>query len=119
MPRGSDGSWTEKLYTKCIKYAHFSKGRFGSSSFVVNHFADKVQYESNGFLEKNRDTVIEEQIHVIKNSKNHLIKKLFAPEDQKLATTRTKLKVVSAKPTPNVQKTHKQTVCSQVSNISF
>ncbi|XP_072396790.1 unconventional myosin-Va isoform X1 [Diabrotica undecimpunctata] len=113
MPRGSDASWTEKLYTKCSKYPHFAKARFGTSSFIVNHFADKVQYESDGFLDKNRDTVIEEQINVIRSSKNALVKKLFTSESQKLAAPRTKLKVVSAKPMPVSQKTHKQSVCSQ------
>lgn len=113
MPKGSDASWTEKLYSKCIKYSHFAKGRFGSSSFVINHFADKVQYESNGFLEKNRDTVIEEQINVIKASKNHLVKRLFASESQKLAPPGTKVKVVAAKPAQTSHKTHKKSVGSQ------
>ncbi|XP_018563166.1 unconventional myosin-Va isoform X1 [Anoplophora glabripennis] len=113
MPKGSDGSWTEKLYSKCMKYSHFAKGRFGSSSFVINHFADKVQYESNGFLEKNRDTVIEEQINVIKASKNHLVKMLFASESQKLAPPGTKVKVVAAKPAQTSQRTHKKSVGSQ------
>lgn len=114
MPRGSDGSWTEKLYSKCSKYSHFAKGRFGTSSFVINHFADKVQYESNGFLEKNRDTVIEEQINVIKASRNHLVKKLFASTDsQKLAAPGTKVKITAAKPAASAQKTHKKSVGSQ------
>lgn len=114
MPKGTDGSWTEKLYSKCIKYSHFSKARFGTTSFTINHFADKVQYESNGFLEKNRDTVIEEQISVIKKSKNGLIRRLFANDSQKLEVPgKTKLKVVSAKPASNAQKTHKKSVGSQ------
>lgn len=31
---------------------------------MVKHFADKVEYEVTGFLEKNRDTVIEEQVNI-------------------------------------------------------
>lgn len=113
MPKGSDASWTEKLYSKCSKYPHFSKGRFGSSQFVINHFADKVQYDSPGFLEKNRDTVIEEQINVIKTSKNPLVKRLFASETQKLAPPGTKVKITAAKPASVSQKTHKKSVGSQ------
>lgn len=113
MPRGSDASWTEKLYSKCLKYSHFAKGRFGQSSFVINHFADKVQYESNGFLEKNRDTVIEEQISVIKASKNNLVKRLFCNDSQKLAPPGAKLKISAAKPSVASQKSHKKSVGSQ------
>ncbi|CAG9853568.1 unnamed protein product [Phyllotreta striolata] len=113
MPGGSDSSWTEKLYTKCSKYSHFSKARFGTSSFVVNHFADKVQYESESFLEKNRDTVVEEQLNVIKGTRNPLVRALFTPESFVKPAPRTKLKVVSAKAPTVVQKTHKQSVCSQ------
>jgi len=44
---------------------------------VVKHFADDVQYECAGFLNKNRDTVMEEQLNIIKTSKNELLSDLF------------------------------------------
>ncbi|KRT84142.1 Myosin head, partial [Oryctes borbonicus] len=115
MPKGSDRSWTEKLYNKCMKYSHFGKARFGTSAFVIEHFADKVQYESNGFLEKNRDTVIEEQISVLRSSQNSLVRRLFCEDHTRLtaASGGAKLKLVSAKPVQNIQKTHKKTVGSQ------
>ncbi|XP_030764817.1 unconventional myosin-Va isoform X2 [Sitophilus oryzae] len=114
MPKGSDASWTEKLYSKCAKYSHFAKSRFGRSSFIINHFADRVEYESSGFLEKNRDTVIEEQISVIKASKNPFIHRLFSgSESQKLQVSNVKLKVVSAKIEPGSKKSHKKSVGSQ------
>ena len=68
MPKGTDSSWSEKLYAKCGKSKHFAKPRFGTSAFLIHHFADRVQYEAIGFLEKNRDTVIEEQIDVLRSS---------------------------------------------------
>ena len=37
-------------------------------SFLVVHFADTVSYESEGFLEKNRDSVNEEHILLLKAS---------------------------------------------------
>lgn len=76
MPKGSDSSWAEKLYSKCAKSKHFGKPRFGTSAFLIHHFADRVQYETVGFLEKNRDTVVEEQIDVLRNSEvsySHLV----------------------------------------------
>jgi myosin-5 len=67
MPKGTDSSWVEKLYSKCTKWKHFSRPRFGTTAFLIHHFADNVTYQSDGFLEKNRDTVLEDQINVIKN----------------------------------------------------
>lgn len=74
MPKGTDSSWAEKLYTKCSKSKHFSKPRFGTSAFLIHHFADLVQYEAVGFLEKNRDTVIEEQIDILRSSQVSFLK---------------------------------------------
>ncbi|XP_011251964.2 unconventional myosin-Va isoform X2 [Camponotus floridanus] len=115
MPKGSDASWAEKLYTKCSKSKHFEKPRFGTSAFLIHHFADLVQYETVGFLEKNRDTVIEEQVDVLRGSENKLLKKLFSDEDPKLAVPHTRVKVSTQKSTPtNVSnKQNKKTVGSQ------
>ena len=68
MPKGSDQSWVEKLYDKCRKSDHFEKPRLSNTAYIIVHFADKVEYESAGFLEKNRDTVLDEQINVLRAS---------------------------------------------------
>lgn len=68
MPKGSDSSWAEKLYERCKQSKHFTKPRFGTHAYIIHHFADNVEYQSAGFLDKNRDTVIEEQIEVLRDS---------------------------------------------------
>lgn len=74
MPKGSDLTWCGKLYEKHLKTGknavanHFSKPRMSNSSFIINHFAERVEYQVDGFLEKNRDTVLEEQLKVLKAS---------------------------------------------------
>ena len=77
MPKGSDKSWVEKLYDKCSKAEHFMKPRLSQTAFIVKHFADNVEYESAGFLDKNRDTVNQEQINILKASGNDLVSELF------------------------------------------
>ncbi|XP_043471362.1 unconventional myosin-Va isoform X1 [Leptopilina heterotoma] len=114
MPKGTDSSWAEKLYTKCGKSKHFGKPRFGTSAFLIHHFADRVQYEAVGFLEKNRDTVIEEQIDILRSSQNKLLKKLFSEEDPKLTVPNARIKVSAQKTSSSsAPKQHKKTVGSQ------
>ena len=85
MPKGSDKSWVEKLYEKCggsnSKWKeHFSKPRLSNTAFIVRHFADMVEYECEGFLDKNRDTVMEEQMMILRASRNELLSSLFSGE---------------------------------------
>ncbi|XP_069970718.1 unconventional myosin-Va-like isoform X8 [Penaeus vannamei] len=108
MPRGSDQSWVEKLYDKCKKWEHFSKPRLSNTSFLIAHFADKVGYECAGFLEKNRDTVSEEQINILKSSQIALVHSLFTEKEK--GAPPTKVKVL---PTGSKSKQMKKTVGSQ------
>ncbi|CAL8268480.1 unnamed protein product, partial [Arctogadus glacialis] len=87
MPKGSDENWAMKLYDQhyCSNpHPHFSKPRLSNSAFILLHFADEVQYECGGFLEKNRDTVFEEPINILRASQSELVAELFqqpAPGD--------------------------------------
>ena len=69
MPSASDGNWCHKV---CDMHAgkskHFEKPRLSQTSYVIVHFADRVEYQIEGFMEKNRDTVLDEQVKLIKAS---------------------------------------------------
>ncbi|KAI3377989.1 hypothetical protein SNEBB_010734 [Seison nebaliae] len=80
MPRGNDMSWCEKLYKKFLNTSHFDKPKIGRQHFTISHFAEHVKYDCRGFLEKNRDTVLHQQIDVIRTSQLDLIELLFADE---------------------------------------
>ncbi|XP_030388121.1 unconventional myosin-Va isoform X2 [Scaptodrosophila lebanonensis] len=81
MPKGSDESWAGKLIEKCNKFPHFEKPRFGTTSFFIKHFSDTVEYDVNGFLEKNRDTVSKELVSVMGLSSMSLCKQVMALEE--------------------------------------
>lgn len=69
MPKGSDENWHRKLVTQHGKHPDFSTRKLASAStFLINHFAEKVEYTTDGFLEKNRDTVLEDQLKMLKES---------------------------------------------------
>uniref|UniRef100_A0AAY4CVQ2 Methyl-CpG binding domain protein 3b n=1 Tax=Denticeps clupeoides TaxID=299321 RepID=A0AAY4CVQ2_9TELE len=78
MPKGSDENWAQKLYDQHLtRSAHFRKPRMSNTAFIILHFADTVQYECEGFLDKNRDTVFEEPINIMKASQSELVAELF------------------------------------------
>ncbi|GAA6076295.1 unconventional myosin-Va, partial [Tachysurus ichikawai] len=85
----------------------------------------QVEYQCEGFLEKNKDTVNEEQINVLKTSKFDLLVELFQDEDKVATPTgsgpapggRTRLSVKPNKGKPDqASKEHKKTVGLQFRN---
>ncbi|XP_068107476.1 unconventional myosin-Vb isoform X2 [Hyperolius riggenbachi] len=120
VPKGTDQNWAQKLYDRHKSSQHFTKPRMSNVSFIVVHFADKVEYQCDGFLEKNRDTVYEEQINILKASKYPLVADLFQDEKDAVPPTPTgksKISVRPAKPAlKNANKEHKKTVGHQFRN---
>ncbi|KAK9470581.1 P-loop containing nucleoside triphosphate hydrolase protein [Dipodascopsis tothii] len=79
LPAGSDESWVQKLYTNFAVPKHekfFKKPRFGKTAFTVHHYAMDVTYDSEGFIEKNRDTVPDEHMEVLLATNNGFLKEL-------------------------------------------
>ncbi|XP_070599668.1 unconventional myosin-Vb isoform X1 [Erythrolamprus reginae] len=123
VPKGTDENWAQKLYDRHGNSQHFQKPRMSNMAFIILHFADKVEYYCEGFLEKNRDTVHEEQINILKASKYPVIVELFHDEkDSASATpsgkkTSSKINIRSARPIVKAaNKEHKKTVGHQFHN---
>uniref|UniRef100_A0A7N8YK60 Unconventional myosin-Va n=1 Tax=Mastacembelus armatus TaxID=205130 RepID=A0A7N8YK60_9TELE len=125
MPKGSDDSWAQKLYNTHLKTCSlFEKPRMSNRAFIIQHFADKVEYQCEGFLEKNKDTVNEEHINVLKASKFDLLVELFQDEIKATSPTgqvpgtggRTRLSIKPDKSRETSSKEHKKTVGCQFRN---
>ncbi|MBZ3872842.1 Unconventional myosin-Va [Sciurus carolinensis] len=127
MPKGTDDTWAQKLYnTHLNKCALFEKPRLSNKAFIIQHFADKVEYQCEGFLEKNKDTVFEEQIKVLKSSKFKMLPELFQDDEKAISPTsatssgRTPLTRAPTKATKGrpgqMAKEHKKTVGHQFRN---
>ncbi|CAH6721104.1 myosin-2 [[Candida] jaroonii] len=105
LPSGSDQSLIEKMYQTLNKEPTnkvFKKPRFGQSKFIVAHYALDVSYDIEGFIEKNRDTVGEGHLEVLKNSSNDLLKEVLEIIDKNanaLQLTGAKKSIASKKPT--------------------
>uniref|UniRef100_A0A8B9HAJ0 Myosin VC n=1 Tax=Astyanax mexicanus TaxID=7994 RepID=A0A8B9HAJ0_ASTMX len=95
FPQGTDKNWLQKLYNYLGSKPHFEKPRLSNEAFVIQHFADKVEYQCRGFLEKNRDTLYEELVDVMRASKFPLLTDFFTEEENNAVT---KVKVKAARP---------------------
>ncbi|KAL2259126.1 hypothetical protein VTK26DRAFT_7319 [Humicola hyalothermophila] len=75
LPMGSDEQFVTKLHHNYAgdKHKFYKKPRFGKSAFTVCHYAIDVTYESEGFIEKNRDTVPDEHMAILRASTNRFL----------------------------------------------
>ncbi|KAJ1550315.1 cytochrome c oxidase subunit 1, partial [Nowakowskiella sp. JEL0078] len=77
FPKGTDISWLQKLHSSFAKQTYYVKPRMANNSFGIKHYAGEVQYNVDGFLEKNKDSIQEEFIELIQNSSVPFLSKLF------------------------------------------
>ncbi|KAK7757261.1 Myosin type-2 heavy chain 1 [Diatrype stigma] len=80
LPMGTDEQFVTKLHHNFSgdKNKFYKKPRFGKSSFTVCHYAVDVTYESEGFIEKNRDTVPDEHMEVLRATSNQFLRQVLA-----------------------------------------
>ncbi|XP_056138617.1 unconventional myosin-Vc [Lampris incognitus] len=88
FPQGTDQNWLQKLYNYLGANPLFEKPRLSNEAFVIQHFADKVEYQCRGFLEKNRDALFEELVDVMRVSKFPLLADFFQEEERNTVTIR-------------------------------
>ncbi|KAG7324176.1 hypothetical protein KOW79_012192 [Hemibagrus wyckioides] len=106
FPQGTDNNWLQKLYNYLSSKPMFEKPRLSNEAFVIHHFADRVEYQCKGFLEKNRDTLYEELVDIMRASKFPLLAGFFNEENQNSVHTVKGVKVKAAR--PGVKPTNKQ-----------
>ncbi|KAI9473961.1 MAG: P-loop containing nucleoside triphosphate hydrolase protein [Benjaminiella poitrasii] len=89
LPSGTDQGFCNKLYqqfgSSCPEY--FKKPRFSNNAFVVSHYAHDVQYEAEGFLDKNKDTVPEELLGLLHASQSTFLTDMIQPTTSSTPTT--------------------------------
>lgn len=77
FPKATDSTLVEKLNSKFKGNPHYELGRSRNTTFTIVHYAGKVQYTANGFLEKNRDTLPANIRGLFINSVTPLLSMLF------------------------------------------
>ncbi|CAJ1056489.1 unconventional myosin-Vc isoform X3 [Xyrichtys novacula] len=97
FPQGTDQSWLQKLFNYLYSNPMFEKPRLSNEAFVIQHFADKVEYQCKGFLEKNRDTLYEELVDIMRASKFPFLANFFQEEELRAVNSKG-VKVRPARP---------------------
>jgi myosin heavy subunit len=80
FPNGTDKQFIDEMHKKLEKNPAYSKDFKNPILFVIHHFAGDVEYESVGFLEKNKDSLSEDLLVALAQSENAQIRNLFQSE---------------------------------------
>lgn len=107
LPAGSDESFVTKLvnnFSTSTYQNYFKKARFGASSFTICHYALDVTYQSDGFIEKNRDTISDNLLNVINLTTNDFIKEILLSSLTSQEKNQQDLQNYSSRPTNSLLK---------------
>ena len=75
------------MYNQLVTKKHFQKPRLSNMAFIVKHYIDDVTYQVNGFLEKNKDSIYEEHLVMLRASIVPLVVQIFEDKSAKSKTT--------------------------------
>ncbi|XP_076892183.1 myosin-6-like [Bidens hawaiensis] len=79
FPRSTHETFAEKLFQTFKDHKHFSKPKLSNSAFNIDHYAGEVTYQTEFFLDKNKDYVVAEQQALLNASKCSFVSNLFPP----------------------------------------
>ncbi|XP_058724156.1 myosin-7-like [Vicia villosa] len=79
FPRSTHETFAEKLYQTLKDNKRFSKPKLSRTDFTINHYAGDVTYQTDLFLDKNKDYVVPEHAALLCASKCSFVSGLFPP----------------------------------------
>ncbi|XP_055811970.1 myosin-6-like [Solanum dulcamara] len=79
FPRSTHETFAEKLYQTFKDHKRFSKPKLSRTDFTVCHYAGDVTYQTEFFLDKNKDYVVPEHQATLIASRCHFVSGLFPP----------------------------------------
>ncbi|KAG7628941.1 Myosin N-terminal SH3-like [Arabidopsis thaliana x Arabidopsis arenosa] len=79
LPKSTPETFSEKLYHTFKDHKRFMKPKLTRSDFTLVHYAGDVQYQSDQFLDKNKDYVVAEHQDLLNASKCSFVSGLFPP----------------------------------------
>ncbi|GER46091.1 myosin 2 [Striga asiatica] len=77
FPRSTHETFAQKLYQTFKNHKRFSKPKLARSDFTISHYAGDVTYQTEWFLDKNKDYVVAEHQALLNASKCSFVSGLF------------------------------------------
>ncbi|XP_011002934.1 PREDICTED: myosin-11 [Populus euphratica] len=79
FPKSTHETFSNKLYQTFKVHKRFIKPKLSRTDFTIAHYAGEVQYQSDHFLDKNKDYVVPEHQDLLGVSKCPFVAGLFPP----------------------------------------
>ncbi|XP_010261885.1 PREDICTED: myosin-15 isoform X3 [Nelumbo nucifera] len=77
FPKSTHETFSTRLFQSFRTHPRLEKAKFSETDFTVSHYAGKVTYQTDSFLDKNRDYVVVEHCNLLSSSKCSFISGLF------------------------------------------
>lgn len=77
FPKSNHETFSQKLYQTFKDHRRFIKPKLARSDFTIVHYAGEVQYQSDQFLDKNKDYVVAEHQNLLSSSSCPFVAGLF------------------------------------------
>lgn len=87
FPRSTHETFAQKLYQNFLNNKRFKKPKLARSDFTICHYAGDVTYQTELFLEKNKDYVVAEHQALLSASQCPFVSSLFPPLSEEASKT--------------------------------
>lgn len=79
FPKSTHETFSNKLFQNFRSHRRLEKAKFSETDFIISHYAGKVNYQTETFIDKNRDYVVVEHCNLLASSRCPFIAGLFPP----------------------------------------
>ncbi|CAK9168642.1 unnamed protein product [Ilex paraguariensis] len=77
FPKSTHETLSNKLFQNFRIHPRLERAKFSETDFIISHYAGKVMYTTDTFLEKNRDYIVVEHCNLLASSKCSFVAGLF------------------------------------------
>ncbi|CAL9213704.1 unnamed protein product [Arabidopsis halleri] len=87
FPRSTHDTFAQKLYQTFKDHKRFGKPKLAQTDFTISHYAGDVTYQTELFLDKNKDYVVGEHQALLSSSDCSFVSSLFPPLPEESSKT--------------------------------